>query len=79
MVQFSRIITASHLKLISLSGFGTDKTTSLAELAVVYAGPKLNEDGTPMEYQRNRSSTPDIDEGPAAKPTPSPSPRPKPK
>jgi len=77
-VQFSRTIKASHLKLISLTGFGTDKTTSLAELAVVYAGPKLNDDGTPMEYQRNRSATPDIDEGPGAKPTPSPSPRPKP-
>jgi hypothetical protein len=62
-IEFPRTITARHLKLISLSGFGTDKTTSLAELAVIYAGPKLGDDGTPIEYQRNRSATPDIDEG----------------
>jgi hypothetical protein len=30
--------TARYLKLIALSGFGTDKTTSLAELAVIQAG-----------------------------------------
>ncbi|HET6976410.1 MAG TPA: discoidin domain-containing protein [Pyrinomonadaceae bacterium] len=40
-VGFSRVNTARYLKLISLSGFGTDKTTALAELAVIYAGPKL--------------------------------------
>lgn len=40
-VEFSRVNTARYLKLISLSGFGTDKTTALAELAVIYAGPKL--------------------------------------
>ncbi|HEU4932828.1 MAG TPA: discoidin domain-containing protein, partial [Pyrinomonadaceae bacterium] len=40
-VAFSRVNTARYLKLISLSGFGTDKTTSLSEIAVIYAGPKL--------------------------------------
>jgi len=40
-IAFSRTVTAKYLKLISLSGFGPDKTTSLAELAVIYAGPKL--------------------------------------
>ena len=40
-VEFSRVNTARYLKLISLSGFGTDKTTALAELAIIYAGPKL--------------------------------------
>ncbi len=44
-IQFPRTITARYLKLIALSGFGLDKTTSLAELAVIYAGPKLD-DGT---------------------------------
>jgi beta-galactosidase len=77
-IGFSKTITARYLKLISLSGFGPDKTTALAELAVIYAGPKLTEpgDGT-MQYQRNQSATPDIDEGPdsAKKPT---SPQPKP-
>jgi hypothetical protein len=81
-IEFPRTITARHLKLISLSGFGTDKTTSLAELAVIYAGPKLGDDGTPIEYQRNRSATPDIDEGIVPEkrtPKPKPSPvRPKP-
>jgi hypothetical protein len=36
-IEFSRVNTARYLKLISLSGFGTDKTTSLAELAVITA------------------------------------------
>ena len=40
-VEFSRVNTARYLKLISLSGFGTDKRTALAEIAVIYAGPKL--------------------------------------
>ena len=42
-VEFSKTITARYLKLISLSGFGTDKTTALAELAVIYEGPKLGD------------------------------------
>jgi beta-galactosidase len=41
-VQFGKPITTRYLKLVSLSGFGPDKMTSLAELAVIYAGPKLN-------------------------------------
>jgi hypothetical protein len=40
-IEFSRAVTARYLKFISLSGFGPDKTTALAELAVMYAGPKL--------------------------------------
>ena len=36
-VVFSRTQTARYLKLISLSGFGTDKTTALAEFAVIPA------------------------------------------
>jgi len=77
-IEFPRTITAKYLKFVSLSGFGTDKTTALAELAVIYAGPKLGEPGDgPMQYQRNKSATPDIDEGtgPARKsssPTPTP-------
>ena len=34
-VYFTKTETARYLKLIALSGFGTDKTTSLAELAVI--------------------------------------------
>ena len=40
-IEFSRVNTARDLKLISLSGFCTDKTTALAEIALIYAGPKL--------------------------------------
>jgi len=34
-IEFTRSVTARYLKLVSLSGFGDDKTTSLAELAVI--------------------------------------------
>jgi hypothetical protein len=40
-IEFSRTISTKYLRLVSLSGFGADKTTSLADLAVIYAGPKL--------------------------------------
>jgi hypothetical protein len=81
-IAFPRSVKARYLKLISLSGFGPDKTMALAELAVVYAGPKLKEpsNGT-IQYQRNKSATPDIDEGPGAvdkAPKPKPTPRSKP-
>jgi hypothetical protein len=78
-IVFSNKVTSSHLRIVSLSGFGTDKTTSLADVAVIYAGPKLNDKGEPIEYQRNQSASPDIDEGPErAKPRPSPTAKPKP-
>jgi hypothetical protein len=77
-IGFNKTITARHLKLISLMGFGTDKRTSLAELAVIQAGPKRAGAGQTLQYQRNRSATPDIDDVPDAdkKPKPKPSPRP---
>jgi hypothetical protein len=75
VLNFSRPVTTKYLRLVSLSGFGTDKTTSLAELAVIYAGPKLSGIDAPMQYQRNRSATPDIDEGPD-KPKPKATPKP---
>src|SRR5213080_4859105 len=76
-IEFAKTITSRYLKLISLSGFGLDKTTALAELAVIYAGPKLGEKGNgAIEYQRNQTATPEIDEGISpdkrARPTPSP-------
>jgi hypothetical protein len=79
-IRFSRTVTAQYLKLVSLSGFGTDKTTSLAELAIIPAGPKSKTSSGTIEYQRNRSATPDIDDVPEPdkKPKPKPSPRPKP-
>ncbi|HKC66134.1 MAG TPA: discoidin domain-containing protein, partial [Pyrinomonadaceae bacterium] len=82
-IKFPQTVTARYLRLTALSGFGSDTTAALAELAVIYAGPKLKEtdDGT-IEYQRNRSASPDIDEGTVApkKPATSPQkPNPKPK
>jgi len=77
-IEFSRNVTARYVKFVSLSGFGPDKTTALAELAVIYAGPKLIEPGDgAIQYQRNQSATPDIDEGPnSSKKAPSPTPKP---
>ena len=77
-MEFSQTVTAKYLKLVSLSGFGEDKMTALAELAVLYAGPKLDDAGNAIQYERNQSATPDIDEGPDKRPKPSPTPRRKP-
>ena len=78
-IEFARPISAKWLKLISLSGFGTDKLTSLAELAIIPANPRSNPGASDIEYQRSRSATPEIDEGTGAakrpRPSPSPSPR----
>jgi hypothetical protein len=41
-IALSRAVTTKYLRLVSLTGFGDDKTTSLAEFAVIYAGPKLD-------------------------------------
>jgi hypothetical protein len=79
-VGFTSSVTARYLKLVSLAGFGVDKTTSLAELAVIQPGSKRTSSGGTIQYQRNRSATPDIDDVPDAdnkpKPKPKPSPRP---
>ena len=61
-IDFGSTILTKHLKIISLAGFGTDKTTALAELAVVYAGEKLKDDDRNIEYKRSKSASEDIDE-----------------
>ena len=73
-IDFSSIISTKYLKVVSLSGFGEDKRTALAELAVIYAGPKLSGSDSTIEYQRNRTATPEIDEGTNQRPKGSPSP-----
>jgi hypothetical protein len=65
-VAFGKIVTARQLKLTALSGFGSDRSAALAELAVIYAGPPLPENTRLMEYQRVRTATSDIDAGDAA-------------
>ncbi len=66
-LRFSQTVTARHLKFTALSGFGPDTTAALAELAVIYAGPKLaDEDTSNVEYRRGRTATTDIEAGPDA-------------
>ena len=63
-VRFKETVTARQLRLTALSGFGPDATTALAELAVLYAGPKLaSEDQAPADSPRLRSTSGDVIEG----------------
>jgi hypothetical protein len=64
-ISFPQTLTAKHLKLTALSGFGPDQATALAELAVLYAGPKLPENDGKIEYRRVRTASTDIDAGDA--------------
>jgi hypothetical protein len=76
-IQFGQTVIAHYLKLTALNSFGLDTSAALAELAVIYEGPKLPGNGA-VQYQRNRAASTDIDEGPGApqpaiSPTPTPS------
>lgn len=62
-IDLGQNVTSRFIKFVSLSGFGTDKVTALADIAILYAGPPLPPDATDVEYQRVRSASPDIDEG----------------
>jgi hypothetical protein len=63
-IHFPQTVTAKHLKLTALSGFGNDSTVALAELAVIYAGPKIVDTGAGnIEYPGVRTASPDIDAG----------------
>lgn len=62
-IDFGQIVTAKFVKIVSLSGFGQDKQTALADVAVIYTGPKLPDTEEEIEYKRNKASSPDIDEG----------------
>jgi hypothetical protein len=63
-VRFAQTVTTKNLRFTALSGFGNDTSTALAELAVMYAGPKLTEGGPgTVEYQRVRSTSTDVEEG----------------
>jgi len=63
-IRFSKTITAKQIKFSSLSGFGNDPATAIAEIAVMYAGPKLSgKSGGDIQYQRVRSTSTDVDEG----------------
>ena len=62
-VEFGQNVSAKFLKLMSLSGFGSDKTTALADIAVIYTGPKLPDGDEELEYKRSKAASSDIDEG----------------
>jgi hypothetical protein len=62
-ITFGSNITAKFLKITSLGGFGTDKTTALADVAVIYTGPQLPDSDDQLEYKRSKAASPDIDEG----------------
>ncbi|MGA2174248.1 MAG: discoidin domain-containing protein [Verrucomicrobiota bacterium] len=63
-VPFGQTVSARHLRFTALSGFGRDASTAIAELAVLYAGPKLPETAPgDIEFQPSRSTSTDVDEG----------------
>ncbi|RZA35005.1 MAG: discoidin domain-containing protein [Lysobacteraceae bacterium] len=61
-VRFDAAVTARHVKLVPLSGFGADRTSAFADVAVSYTGPKLPALTGDMEYSRSRSASADVDE-----------------
>jgi beta-galactosidase len=64
---FGKIVTAKELRLTALSGFGNDNSAALAEIAVMYAGPKLTgESQGDVDYKNVRTATPEIDAGDGA-------------
>jgi hypothetical protein len=61
-VLFDQGVSARYLKLTSLSGFGEDRASALADVAVLYTGPRLPEEKGELEYKRSRSTSSDVDE-----------------
>ena len=61
-VVFEQAVTARYLRLTPLSGFGADRASALADVAVMYTGPALADETGELEYQRSRSVTVDVDE-----------------
>jgi hypothetical protein len=78
VIRFKEPVSVPRLNFTVVSGFGTDTRAALAELAVIYEGPRLPDDAEDApDYKRTRTATPDIDESaPAARPTPTPTRRP---
>lgn len=75
-VPFEHGVTARYLRLTSLAGFGTDRASALADVAILYTGPRLPEDTTDLEYKRSRSVTVDVDEAGMDERRPAPPKRP---
>ena len=64
-IEFGKKITARYLKIRALSGFGDDMSASLAEAAVLYAGPTLTSEvpETKPAYRKVASATEEMFEG----------------
>ena len=62
-IAFGKNVVARFIKIASLGGFGTDKTTALADVAVIYTGSKSPAGDEELEYKRSKAASPDIDEG----------------
>ncbi len=58
-IDFGKKVAAQAVKLTALSGFGRDRSASLAELAVVYAGPPLTDSmvEAAAAYRKTASAT----------------------
>ncbi len=66
-INFGRTVTAQHLRIRALSGFGGDTAASLAEIAVLYDGPPIITDEGPVTpYRGAGTATEEIFESPAA-------------
>lgn len=61
-IDFGKEEKARHLRFTSRSGFGDDKVSALAELAIIHTGPALEGSGN-VEYKRVKSASEDVDEG----------------
>jgi hypothetical protein len=61
-ILFGQDVSARFIRFVSLTGFGADATSAIAELALVYTGPALPENGGGLTYKRVRSASSDIDE-----------------
>ena len=62
-IPLEKTAATKHLKLTVTSGFGSDHSTALAELAIIYAGPPLPDVAGQIHYQPVRTASPDIDAG----------------
>ncbi len=63
-MRFPVSVTAKHIRLTALSGYGRDSSVALADFAVLYDGPKRMDSETGnMEFRRSRSTSTDVDEG----------------
>jgi len=61
-IEFGKNVNARWLRFTALSGFGSDNTAAIGELALLYTGAALPENSGGLTYQRVKSASSDIDE-----------------